>query len=143
MVVSEGEALLLAWFTEEAFDVFEPASADLECFLAGGVDGRRRVLFNQMAKSHDGSQCLGSSSIHAGLRPLAAGFAEQRRAPDPPSAEESTGALIPAAPRMRLNFPGSRRRWICTCSRRSLKMRTQRLSQRTHTCRPIYSGGAS
>ena len=57
--------------------------------------------------------------------------------------EASTGALSPAAPRMCLNLPGSMRVWICTCSMRSLKRRTQRLSQRTHTVRPMYSGGAS
>ena len=35
--------------------------------------------------------------------------------------DESTGALRPAAPRIPLNFPGSRRLWNCTCSKRSLK----------------------
>jgi hypothetical protein len=43
----------------------------------------------------------------------------------------------------RIERTGAKRAWICTCSTRSLKMRTQRLSHRTHTCRPIYSGGAS
>ena len=54
--------------------------------LASGVDGGGRVFFDQIAKSHDGSQCLGSSPINAGLRPLTAGLAEQRRPSYPPSA---------------------------------------------------------
>ena len=57
--------------------------------------------------------------------------------------EESTGALSPATPRVRLNFPASSRVCICTGSSRSLNRRTQRLSHRTHTLRPMYSGGAS
>jgi hypothetical protein len=47
------------------------------------------------------------------------------------------------APRLWLNLPGSWRVCIPTCSMRSLKIRTQRLSQRTQTSRPISSGGAS
>ena len=86
MIVGEGEVALFAGFTDEAFNVFEPASVGLQRLLASGVDGGGRVLFNQMAKSHDGAQRLGSSPINAGLRPLAAGFAEQRRPSDPPSA---------------------------------------------------------
>ena len=86
VILSEGEVALFARFTDEAFDVFEPAGAGLQRLLASGVDGGGRVLFNQIAKSHDGSQRLGSSPINAGLRPLAAGFAEQRRPSYPPSA---------------------------------------------------------
>jgi hypothetical protein len=70
VIMGEGEVALFARFADEAFDVFEPASVGLERLLAGGVDGGGRVLLNQMAKSHDGSQRLGSSPIHAGLRPL-------------------------------------------------------------------------
>jgi hypothetical protein len=86
VILSEGEVALLVWVTDEAFDVFEPAGAGFQGLLASGIDGRGRVLFNQIAKSHDGSQRLGSSSINGRLGPLAAGFAEQRRPFCPPSA---------------------------------------------------------
>jgi hypothetical protein len=86
VILSEGEVALFDWVLDEAFDVFEPAGAGLERLLASGVDGGGRVLFNQIAKSHDGSKRLGSSPINGRLSPLAAGFAEQRRPFYPPSA---------------------------------------------------------
>ena len=45
-----------------------------------------RLVTRVLGLPHDGSQRLGSSPINAGLRPLAAGFAEQRRPSYPPSA---------------------------------------------------------
>jgi hypothetical protein len=51
--------------------------------------------------------------------------------------------LKPPAPRVRLNLPASTRVCIPTCSIRSLKIRTQRLSHRTQTSRPMSLGGAS
>ncbi len=41
VMVGEGEVILLVWFPDEPFDVFEPANAGLKGLLAGGVDGRR------------------------------------------------------------------------------------------------------
>ena len=56
-------------------------SNKLQSFLVMGAWEVR-----QPNTSHDGSQCLGSSPINAGLRPLTAGLAEQRRPSYPPSA---------------------------------------------------------
>ena len=86
VILGEGEVALFAGFAEETLDVFEPPDAGLQGLLTSGVDGGGRVLFSQIAKSHDGSKRLGSSPINAGLRPLAAAFAEQRRALHPPPA---------------------------------------------------------
>jgi hypothetical protein len=86
VILGEGEVALFAWFADEALDVFEPPGACLQGLGASGIDGGGRVFFNQIAKSHDGSQRLGSSPINGGLGPLATGFAQQRRAFYPPSA---------------------------------------------------------
>ena len=86
MILSEGEVALFARLADEAFDVFEPPDAGLESLLTSSFDGGGRVLFSQTAESHDGAQGLRSSPIKAGSRPLAASFAEQRRAFNPPPA---------------------------------------------------------
>ena len=100
MIMSEGEVALFAWFTDEAFDVFEPPAPALSAFwqaasIVGGVCFLTRWQSPMMDRSAS--------------RPI-----DHRQ-------QERTGALIPATPKMRLNFPGSKRVWICTCSMRSLK----------------------
>ena len=116
-----------------AFSVFCQAAsmAVAVCFL------------NQIAKFHDGSKRFGSSPIKGGLGPLAAGFLEQRRPFYPPPVGGRYWSAQAGGAQNTAELSGLQAAWIYTCSMRSLKMRTQRLSHRTHTCRPIYSGGGS
>jgi len=93
---------------------------------AGHVQGDSGVLFNQAAQRHDGTQRLRTARIDCRLCPLAALFAQHRSATHPIAARGTNRGAKPPAPRQWLNLPGSIRVWICTCSMRSLKMRTQR-----------------
>src|SRR5271167_4118076 len=143
MALGEAESGLFGLFTNQSANVFEPMSAGFECLDAGSIQNGSGVLLNQVAEPHNRAQRLRTACVEGTLCPLAALLAQYRRSVDPITARGQTRAAEPPAPREWLNLPGSRRVCIPTCSMRSLKIFTQRLSQRTQTSRPISSGGAS
>ena len=61
MVVSEGEDFLLSWLAEQPTKIFKSVGASFERRGAGGIDGVHRVILNQAAQAHNGTQRLGST----------------------------------------------------------------------------------
>ena len=61
VVVGEGEDFLLSLLDEQPPKIFKSVGAGFERLGTGAIDGVRRVILNQAAQAHNGTQRLGST----------------------------------------------------------------------------------
>ena len=61
MVVSEGEEFLFSLLAEQPAKIFKSVGASFERLGTGSIEGCRRVIPNQAAQAHHGTQRFGST----------------------------------------------------------------------------------
>ena len=61
MAVGEGKGFLFTLLADQAAKIFKAIGAGFERLGAGGIDGSSRVLLDQSAQAHDGTQRLGAA----------------------------------------------------------------------------------
>src|SRR5258708_25104017 len=83
MAVGEGKVFLFTLLADQAMKIFKAIGAGFERLSAGGIDGSRRVLLDQSAQAHDGTQRFGSAQFKGALSPLTALLADGRCSADP------------------------------------------------------------
>ena len=83
MAVGEGKGFLFTLLADQAAKIFEAIGASSERFRASAIDGSSRVLLNQSAQAHDGTQRFGSAQLKGALSPLTALLTDDRCSVDP------------------------------------------------------------
>src|ERR1700738_5582728 len=83
MVFGEAEDLLFRWAADQAAKIFKAIGAAFDRLRAGGIDCSSRVLLDQSAQAHDGTQRFGSAQLKGALSPLTTLLAYDRCSADP------------------------------------------------------------
>ena len=70
MAVGEGKGFLFTLLADQAAKIFKAIGAGFERLRAGGIDCSSRVLLDQSAQAHDGTQRFDSAQLKGALSPL-------------------------------------------------------------------------
>ena len=69
MVVSEGEDFLFSLLADQPSEIFKSVGAGLKRLQTGGIDCARRVVLDETAQAHNGTQRFGSPRVKGALSP--------------------------------------------------------------------------
>jgi hypothetical protein len=83
MAVGEGEGFLFTLLADQAAKIFKAIGASFKRLRARAIDGSSRVLLDQSAQAHDGTQRFGSAPFKGVLSPLTAWLTDDRCSADP------------------------------------------------------------
>ncbi len=83
MVIGESKDLLLALLADETPEIFKAVGAGFERLCTGAIDCGCRVILNQAAQAHNGTQRFGSTQVEGPLSPLSTFLAKNPGSADP------------------------------------------------------------
>jgi hypothetical protein len=83
MAVGEGKSFLFTLLADQATKIFKAVGASFERLRAGGIDCSRRVLLDQSAQAHNGTQRFSSAQLKGALSPLTAVLTDDRGSANP------------------------------------------------------------
>jgi hypothetical protein len=83
MAVGEGKSFLFTLLADQAAKIFKAIGAGFKRLRAGSIDGSSRVLLDQSAQAHNGTQRFGSAPLKGALSPLTALLTYDRCSADP------------------------------------------------------------
>src|SRR3981081_3164441 len=83
MAVGEGKGFLFTLLADQAAKIFKAVGAGFKRLRASAIDCSSRVLLNQSAQAHDGTQRFGSAQLEGPLSPLTTFLADNRCSADP------------------------------------------------------------
>src|ERR1700756_1512639 len=140
MALGKAEGGLFGLLAHESANIFKSVSTALNGFGAGRIQGHCGVFFDQLTETHNRAQRLWTTSVEGGSSPIAARLTQYRSTIDPIAAGGKNWSAQASCSQAPAELASLDALCMATCSMRSLKTRTQRLSQRTQTWRPINSG---
>ena len=83
MVVSEGEDFLFSLLADQPSEIFKSVGAGLKRLQTGGIDRARRVVLDETAQAHNGTQRFGSPRVKSALSPESAFLTQNRGSTNP------------------------------------------------------------